>query len=163
MSVTTSTRDDVSFEVHSYARDDEKIPEPGYKAARASRPRILQRLLTLMPPVALGLFLLVSWYMGTTYGLINGLILPTPADFFASLVNGLTSGLLLNSAMVTAQESLLGFLMALVIALPLGYALAKSHLVAAAVQPYLAAGQAIPAIIVASLLVYWLGAGLLPI
>ncbi len=163
MSVTTSTRDDVSFEVHSYARDGENIPEPGYKAAPASRPRILQRVLTLMPPVALGVFLLVSWYMGTTYGLINGLILPTPADFFASLVNGLTSGLLLNSAMVTAQESLLGFLMALVIALPLGYALAKSHLIAAAVQPYLAAGQAIPAIIVASLLVYWLGTGLLPI
>src|SRR6266566_3822911 len=54
------------------------------------------------------------------------------------------------------------FLFALVVALPLGYGLAKSHLLAAAVQPYLAAGQAIPAIVIAPLLVIWLGPGLLP-
>jgi len=64
---------------------------------------------------------------------------------------------------VTIQESLLGFLLAVIVALPLGYGLAKSRLFAATVQPYLAAGQAIPAIVIAPILVLWLGYGLVPI
>src|SRR5207237_7579741 len=99
----------------------------------------------------------------TTYAHINGLILPAPGDVLASLINGLSSGLLLSNALVTVQESVSGFLLALVVALPLGYGLAKSRLIAAAVQPYLAAGQAIPAIVIAPLLVLWLGSGLVPI
>lgn len=163
MSVTTSTRDEVSFEVRSPARDEAEKPEFRHKAARVNKPGIVERMLGITPPMVLGLFLFTGWYIGTSRGLINSLILPTPTDFFTSLVNGITSGLLLNSAVVTIEESVLGFLMALAVALPLGYALAKSRLIAAAVQPYLAAGQAIPAIIIAALLVYWVGAGLLPI
>src|ERR1700694_1215810 len=163
MSVTTSTRDEVSFEVRSPARDDAKKSGPRHTAARANNPGIIERILVITPPMVLGLFLFIGWYIGTTRGLINSLILPTPTDFFTSLVNGITSGLLLNSAMVTIEESVLGFLLALVVALPLGYALAKSRLIAAAVQPYLAAGQAIPAIVIAPLLVLWLGSGLVPI
>jgi len=50
-----------------------------------------------------------------------------------------------------------------VVALPLGYGLAKSRILAATFQPYLAAGQAIPAIVIAPLLLLWLGYGTLPI
>jgi NitT/TauT family transport system permease protein len=100
--------------------------------------------------------------MGTTYGHISSLILPAPGDVLASLSAGFSSGLFLSNALVTIEESLLGFLLALGIALPLGYGLAKSRLIAAAVQPYLAAGQAIPAIVIAPLLILWLGYGLVP-
>jgi len=101
--------------------------------------------------------------MSTTYAHINSLILPVPGDVLASLISGLSSGLLLSNALVTVQESVSGFLLALIVALPLGYGLAKSRLIAAAVQPYLAAGQAIPAIVIAPLLVLWLGNGLITI
>jgi NitT/TauT family transport system permease protein len=47
--------------------------------------------------------------------------------------------------------------------LPLGYAIAKFRLLAFTIQPYLVAGQAIPAIVIAPVLVLWLGYGLLPI
>ena len=40
--------------------------------------------------------------------------------------------------------------------------MAKSRLLATALHPYLAAGQAIPAIVIAPLLVIWLGYGLIP-
>jgi NitT/TauT family transport system permease protein len=69
----------------------------------------------------------------------------------------------LVNAFVTVQESILGFLLAVTIALPLGYGLAKSRLLAHAIQPYLAAGQAIPAIVIAPVLVLWLGYGQMPI
>src|SRR5260370_22229161 len=120
------------------------------------------RAISVSPPIVLSLMLWVKWYLGPSYGHISSLILPAPGDVLASLSNGISSGILLSAALVTAQESALGFLLALLVALPLGYGLAKSRLLAAAVQPYLAAGQAIPAIVIAPLLVIWLGYGLIP-
>jgi NitT/TauT family transport system permease protein len=106
--------------------------------------------------------LLASWYTGTTYGHVSSLFLPAPGDVFASLANGLASGMYLTSALVTVQESVLGFLLALALALPLGYGLAKSRILAITIQPYFSAGQAIPALVIAPLLVLWLGYGVLP-
>jgi NitT/TauT family transport system permease protein len=122
----------------------------------------------VVPPLLLAVILLVSWYVvswyaSTTSGSIQVLLLPTPSDVFATLADGLRSGLFLSNALVTIQESLLGFLLGVIVALPLGYGIAKSRLFAATVQPYLAAGQAIPAIVIAPILVLWLGYGLLPI
>jgi len=125
---------------------------------------MMERLMAVAPALVVAVILLISWYTSTAYALVNTtLILPRPGDVFASLVDGLNSGLFLGSALVTIQESVLGFLLALVIALPLGYGLAKSRWIAAAVQPYLAAGQAMPAIVIAPLLIFWLGAGLLSV
>jgi NitT/TauT family transport system permease protein len=82
---------------------------------------------------------------------------------FTSLVDGFGAGAYLrNALLMTVQESVLGFLLAVVIALPLGYGVAKSRLVAMTVQPYLAAGQAIPALVLAVFLALWLGYGIVP-
>src|SRR6266702_3715653 len=162
MSVTTSAKNDVSLEVRKYARNGINLPPPGDNRARTSSLHVMQRVLLVAPPVVVALVLFIRWYLSTTYGHINGLILPAPGDVLASLISGLSSGLLLSNALVTVQESVSGFLLALIVALPLGYGLAKSRLIAAAVQPYLAAGQAIPAIVIAPLLILWLGYGLVP-
>jgi NitT/TauT family transport system permease protein len=163
MSVRTSTEKGVSFGIRKIARSDTEIPVSEGKAALAKTNAGTQRVLSIIPPIALGLFLLIGWYAGTAIGHVNSLVLPAPGDVLASLSDGLSSGLFLSNALVTIQESLLGFLLALIVALPLGYGLAKSRLMATAVQPYLAAGQAIPAIVIAPLLVLWLGPGLIPI
>lgn len=163
MSVTTSTGNDVSLKARKYARNGTELPAPTGKSARTTSLNVVQRVLSTAPPVLVALILLISWYVSTTYAHVNGLILPGPGDVLASLIDGLSSGLLLSNALVTVQESVSGFLLALVVALPLGYGLAKSRLIAAAVQPYLAAGQAIPAIVIAPLLVLWLGNGLITI
>lgn len=172
MSVTTSRRDEVSLEIRSSTERGQE-GQSGASSARnsvtAEKPtytnqlRLLKRTLSVAPPLALAVILLVSWYLSTTYGQVNSLILPAPGDVLNSLTNGLSNGLFLNSALVTIQESLSGFLLALAVALPLGYGLAKSRFMAASIQPYFAAGQAIPAIVIAPLLVLWLGYGLLPI
>lgn len=121
------------------------------------------RLLTILPPVLLGAILLGSWYFSTSRGLVSSYELPAPADVWTALWNGLTTGLFWQMAWVTIQESLGGFLLATIIALPVGYGLAKWRVFAAAVSPYLAAGQAIPAIVIAPFLVMWMGYGLVPI
>jgi putative riboflavin transport system permease protein len=162
MSVTTTTAEDESLEVQ------ESVPgKAGNASSQANRARVkpiaAQRVLLVAPPLVLAVILLVSWYVSTATGSVPGFLLPAPRDVFASLADGLRSGLFLSNALVTIQESLLGFLLAVIVALPMGYGMAKSHLFAATVQPYLAAGQAIPAIVIAPVLVLWLGYGLVPI
>ncbi|MDT3399854.1 ABC transporter permease subunit [Streptomyces sp. B1866] len=61
------------------------------------------------------------------------------------------------------REAMAGSGMGVGAALPLGYLIARSRLAAAALQPYVAASQAVPAVAVAPLLTLWLGYGLLPI
>ncbi len=164
MSVTTSAQNDVSMEARRYAQNGAKAPSSGHKFAHTPRLPTLERLTTIVPPLVVAIILGIGWYMSTAYGYVNtSLILPKPGDVFASLIDGLNSGLFLGSALVTIQESVFGFLLALIVALPLGYALAKSRWIAGAVHPYLAAGQAIPAIVIAPLLMFWLGTGLVPI
>jgi len=159
---STTPTDDVSLDVRQSERDEAIKPSRKKKSAHASLDAT-QRALSIAPPIMLAMLLLLGWYLGTAYGHISNLILPAPGDVWHSLSNGISSGIFLNNALVTISESLLGFLLALAVALPLGYGLAKSRLFAAAVQPYLAAGQAIPAIVIAPLLVIWLGYGLVPI
>jgi NitT/TauT family transport system permease protein len=151
------------------APDDDRIePVEGPGRPRAA-PReqttqaVVQRALLIAPPVALAIFLLAAWFVVTTYGHVRSLYLPAPGNVFSTLTAGMASGLFLSNALVTIEESLLGFGLALVIALPLGYGIAKSRLFAATVQPYLAAGQAIPAIVIFPLLILWFGYGLFPI
>jgi NitT/TauT family transport system permease protein len=170
MSVSTSSRKDVALPertVPKYAQNGVTTPltEPAKKNSLQQTGRLhsMERFVAIAPPLVLAVIVLISWYTSTVFGHINSLILPKPSDVFASLVDGFGSGLLLSNALVTIEESVLGFLLALAIALPLGYGLAKSRLFAAAVQPYLSAGQAIPAIVIAPLLVIWIGYGLLPI
>ena len=162
MSVTTSSPNRVSFKIRRHVQHGTKLPSSQNKRTRVSL-SLMERVLTLAPPLVLGVLLLFSWYISTTYDHVSSLIIPAPKDVLASLFNNLRAGTFQSNALVTIQESLLGFFLALVVALPLGYGLAKSRLLAAAVYPYLAAGQAIPAIVIAPLLVIWIGYGLLPI
>jgi len=105
------------------------------------------------------MILATSWYVSTAYGYANPLILPGPVDVFASLYDGMASGVYLSNTLVTVQESVVGFLVALAIALPFGYGLAKSRLFNLTFHPYLVIGQAIPAIIIAPVLELWIGYG----
>ena len=161
MSVTTTTENE-SLELQETAPDDSRKVSSGIKRSRET-PIARQRAMLVVPPLVLAVFLLVSWYVSTATGSVPGFILPPPRDVFVTLADGLRSGLFLSNALVTIQESLLGFLLGVIIALPLGYGIAKSRLFAATLQPYLAAGQAIPAIVIAPVLVLWLGYGLVPI
>jgi NitT/TauT family transport system permease protein len=132
---------------------------------RASRPRYKHAalLLRVLAPVLLGLALLAAWQISTQMGLVSEFILPAPADVLRSLQASLSDGSLLGYTRVTLIESLAGCALGALVALPLGYAIAHSRLVASAVQPYLAASQAVPAIAIAPLIALWLGYGLTPV
>jgi NitT/TauT family transport system permease protein len=165
MSATTSSSRRTSIKMRRYMfswQGTKSLARREHVPSAAPSPSAAGRMVAVMPPLILGILLLLSWYLSTTPGGIPSIIIPAPGDVFASLWSGLSSGIYLSNTLVTLQESLFGFLLAFAIALPLGYGLAKSRLLAAAIQPYLSAGQAIPALVIIPLLQIWLGYGLLP-
>ncbi len=163
---STSARKHLSLNLPRQDHTEEAVEQTRLALTPATRTNGTHRrrttVLTLLPPLSVAIVLLSLWYLGSAYWHINPLFLPSPADVWQRLLDGFSSGLFEVNALATVEESLLGFLLAVVIGLPLGYGLAKSRLIAATVQPYLAAGQAIPAIVIAPFLVLWLGYTLLP-
>lgn len=123
----------------------------------------LRRMGNLAPAIGLGLLAVAIWQLLTSSGSAPQFLLPAPADvvrtFWRSLMNGLLPGYML----ATLEESLIGFALGACIAVPIGYAIARSRMIGRTIEPYLAASQAVPAVALAPLLSLWLGYDLLPI
>lgn len=111
------------------------------------------------PPVALGVLVLLAWSLASR-ALGPGL-LPSPTRVATRLVLELQQGLSAY-ALSTFTVSILGSILGLVVALPLGYVVAHFRVASAAISPYLAASQAVPAVALAPLLVVWVGYGWIP-
>jgi NitT/TauT family transport system permease protein len=135
-------------------------PLPTVAQPARRRKRGESRWAAVLPPLVIGLLLLGFWEMLVRRGTVAEYLLPPPADVADRFWNATTDGLLLRYAWTTLKESLLGFAAGAAVALPIGYGIARSAWLARALEPYLAASQAIPAVALAPLLVIWLGYGL---
>lgn len=134
------------------------------QAARQTRPRAFARgTIAALAPVFAGVALLAIWQFTVQASGISAFLVPGPAAVMQSFIAAMANGMIPGYALATLEESLLGFLIGAVIALPLGYAVARSGALAAALEPYLAASQAMPAVALAPLLVLLLGYGLTPV
>jgi NitT/TauT family transport system permease protein len=118
-----------------------------------------------LPAAVVGLAVVALWQLLVQNNMVPVIFLPAPATVVRSLWYALTdpNGSLLGYAATTLLESILGCTLGALVAIPLGYAIARSRLVARAAQPYIAASQAMPALAIAPLLVFWIGYGLTPI
>lgn len=102
------------------------------------------------------LLLLLVWHLVATLGGYDRFILPGPLDVWKQLGVVISDGRLLKHTAITVSEIIPGLLIGLLIALPLGYLLAKSRLAERLISPYLVASQAIPIIAIAPLLTIWI-------
>jgi NitT/TauT family transport system permease protein len=83
-------------------------------------------------------------------------ILPGPADVWRQFLLVVQDGRLLRHTLITVSEVIPGLLIGVMLAVPLGYLLAKSTLAERLVSPYLIASQAIPVLAIAPLLTIWI-------
>ncbi|HEX3721867.1 MAG TPA: ABC transporter permease, partial [Nitrolancea sp.] len=116
-----------------------------------------------LPPLLLGLAVLLVWSVVVRAGLVASYLLPAPSSVVRAFWDSLNDGLLWQYARPTLIESLEGFAVGSLFGLATGYGIARSRLLARMLEPYLAASQALPAIALAPLLVLWLGYGLTPV
>jgi NitT/TauT family transport system permease protein/putative hydroxymethylpyrimidine transport system permease protein len=113
-----------------------------------------------MGAALLVLALLGGWELYADLGGIDQFLLPAPSDVAASL--WIDRGLLWDNFTVTAGEVLLGIAVSLAAGVALAVAIHLSRTLRRATYPLLVASQTIPIVIVAPLLVAWLGYDLAP-
>ena len=89
--------------------------------------------------------------------------LPTPQSALAKGRLVLALPMTWERVRITGAEAIAGCLLGSAVALPSAYAIYRSRLLAAAVEPFLGATQALPAIAIAPILVLWVGYGFVAI
>jgi len=113
-----------------------------------------------LPPLSLIAALLVLWQITTSVWEIEPYILPSPTDIVEAAVEA--RALLGPHIWQTAQETILGFALALATGLALGFAIDAAPLIRNALYPLLVTSQTIPIMAIAPLLVIWFGYGIWP-
>ncbi len=101
------------------------------------------------------LLLILAWHLLATIGGYDRFILPGPLDVWQQLQIVVADGRLLRHTLITVSEVIPGLLIGCLVAIPLGYLLAKSPLAERLISPYLIGSQAIPIIAIAPLLTIW--------
>jgi NitT/TauT family transport system permease protein len=123
----------------------------------------VRRSLRLLPSLVIGVLIVAAWQIISITDSVSDFLLPSPREVLRAFWRGVETGLFWRYSRTTLQESMAGFGIGALVALPMGYGIARNRLLATAIQPYLAASQAMPAVALAPILTLWFGYGLKPI
>lgn len=131
----------------------DNIPQAGARAIRFP-------FMTFLWPL-IGLACLVGlWQAAVSLFQIPALILPAPASVWSALLQ--FRQLIWQGTLVTLNETLLGFLLAVAIGIPLAILLSEVQVLRQTLYPLLVVAQSVPKPAIAPLVLVWLGFGLLP-
>jgi NitT/TauT family transport system permease protein/putative hydroxymethylpyrimidine transport system permease protein len=119
-----------------------------------------RRFLNAMPALVLVAALLGAWELYVDSGSTNSSILPAPHSIAVALWGN--AGLLGHNLAITAEEVGVGILLALALGFVLAVLIHLSPILRRAVYPLTVGSQAVPIAVIAPLLVFLLGFGLLP-
>jgi NitT/TauT family transport system permease protein len=109
----------------------------------------------------LALVLIVAlWWAATAVLAIPTYLVPGPDLVLSKLVT--FADYLFAQTLVTLKETVLGFVLAILIAVPIAMAIARFTLLEQMLYPLLLAVNAVPKVAIAPILVVWMGFGLTP-
>lgn len=100
---------------------------------------------------------LTLWWLASTSGWVDKILLPSPGDVLAAFQSSIADGSLLKNVIASLRRVLEGFAVAFVIAVPLGIAMGVSRIVYGLVDPLLELLRPIPPIAVIPLAILWFG------
>ncbi|MGI8393125.1 ABC transporter permease [Leucobacter sp. W1038] len=109
-------------------------------------------------PVSTLVILIVLWEVTVKLAEIPSFLLPAPSAVWNSLIENWD--LLMRHAGVTLIETLIGFILSVLIGIALAVVMVMWPLAGAAVFPILVASQVIPKVAIAPLMVVWIGTGI---
>lgn len=118
-----------------------------------------RRALTILLPALAGILVLGLWY-AVHYGMSDErrFLLPRPDQVLAAFIDN--RGALFNAALNTVKGATIGFVSAVGVSFVFALVLSLSPLVRASLYPYLMMLQMTPIIVLAPILILWVGPGL---
>lgn len=111
-------------------------------------------------PVLFQIIILLLWQLTIDKGIVERFILPSPTDVIYALFKILPA--IKVHIFVTLKEAVLGFSMAIIIALVLAILMDNIKLIRKSLYPILIVSQTIPTVVLAPLFGMWFGFGLTP-
>ena len=125
------------------------------RAGRRTRRRPALLLISALSVV----LVLALWYFATERGWVSPVFLPKPGRVVAEAIASFASGQLIKDIWMSTQRVLLGFLLAGVVAVPLGIIMAVWAPAKAAMDPFVSLLRPLPSITWIPLTMLWLGIG----
>lgn len=113
-----------------------------------------------LPPLGLIALLVLGWEIWVRVRDTPAWYLPAPSAIWHALIHNWSA--IRADAWVTLQEVLVGFGVAVLVAVPIAIAIDRFQIVQRALYPIVVATQAIPLVALAPLLLIWFGHGILP-
>ncbi|CAB4538253.1 MAG: ABC transporter permease subunit [Actinobacteria bacterium] len=114
-------------------------------------------LLNFVAPVLAVILVILIWQIAVYLKFKPDYILPTPSQVWASLQNQWNQGLLWHSATNSLRRGVQGFLIAIVIATPIGLALGLNKMARAIFRPILTGLQQLPSVAWVPASIIWFG------
>ena len=118
------------------------------------------RVLRWLLPLGLVALMLLVWEVWVRVRDTPAWYLPAPSAVWRALVDNWSS--IRVDAWVTLQEVLIGFGLAVLVAIPVAIAIERVLVIERALYPLVVATQAIPLVALAPLLLIWFGHGIMP-
>jgi NitT/TauT family transport system permease protein len=128
--------------------------------AESRRKRSRDRRTEFLSPILVTALLLVIWEVAADLFNIPTYLFPAPSVIMRAGIDN--APLLLREAWITSVEIMLGYLLSIVVGIPLALGIFHWPLFAKSVYPLLVSSQAMPKVAIAPLFVVWFGFGLLP-
>ena len=147
-----------------------RVPDPvsatalvGEELAADLRERRATRIERVLQ-VAVFVVIIGGWELAARTGLADPFFFGQPSGVVANIwrwiTRGTPQGPLWQHVVVTLEETILAFLIGVLIGVVAGFALARNRTLAAIFGPYVRMGNAIPRVILGSIFVIWLGLGM---
>jgi NitT/TauT family transport system permease protein len=111
-------------------------------------------------PVISFILILALWQAAIIFLRLPRFVLPPPLDVLTALV--ISFPILLRDTWVTLRETLAGFFLSILVAVPLAILITSSAPLRNGIYPFLLLGQSVPKQAIAPLLLLWLGYGEVP-
>jgi len=141
--------------------DDTAALEAGLDALEsritATTPLWRRTLTKVVPPLVALALVVVVWQLVYVSGALPNYRLPSPAAVWTEMLDQFKDGTLQKAIWLSISKGLVGFAMAIVVAVPLGVLVARVKLVRNAIGPILSALQTLPSVAWVPLMILWFG------
>ncbi len=119
-----------------------------------------RQALRWLPAVLVPILILVCWQVYTSVANVDATVLPSPTRIISQLWQN--RDIAWTNTAQTLEEMVIGFALAVVVALLIAFVMDNVRWIRNALYPTLIASQTIPVIAIAPLMIIWFGFGLLP-